>query len=279
MEKKLNVNNLHFFLILMHSYKKYFINLTTSNTKTLTIMKSIIYLLILGFFPAIFNAQVGINTTTPTATLDVNGNLKVKTVDTVSSLASSQYVLLGDTSDFEVRKITVANLLDGYSPNTAGNVYYASKDGGWSLLTLSLGGGWQTVGLTGATDTKLGNTTDFTNGVYKAPSAGTYMVSYEFQFGGVDLGVLGDKSMGLVKTTTTGTATLWDSKTFDSVQVSLLGVGLVQVPVTSSTLNSLVQLNTGETLTFAVYTSGLLSAGLTLLKTGKVNVRIYKISN
>lgn len=58
--------------------------------------------------------NVGINTTNPQATLDVNGNLKVRTVETVTSASNDQAVLLRDKSasgDFVLKEIAVSNLL------------------------------------------------------------------------------------------------------------------------------------------------------------------------
>lgn len=81
--------------------------------------------------------------------------------------------------------------------------------------------------------------------------------------------------MGLIK----NGSVLWDEKLFDGVRVSLLGVTLASVPLTSTKLTSLVQLNAGDTLTFAVNVAGLLPADIVLLSSAKVNLYIYKVSN
>ena len=50
------------------------------------------------------NAQVGINTTDPQATLDINGNLKVRTIP-VSSVASTYDFLVINSANSELHKV------------------------------------------------------------------------------------------------------------------------------------------------------------------------------
>jgi hypothetical protein len=115
----------------------------------------------------------------------------------------------------------------------------------------------------------------FLTQVYTAPQAGIYTISYEFQFpAGVNLEALG-RRLGIIK----NGSTIWDEKIFDGVRVSILGVTLASVPVTSTSLTSLVQLAAGDTITFAVNVSGLLPIDITLLNSAKVSLYIYKISN
>ncbi len=221
----------------------------------------------------IIYAQVGINTSSPTATLDINGNLKIRNVPVVSSLTTNQTVLLRDKSasgDFEIKEIASDFIVTGNA-----NAYYASKNGSWSLVDLGLGNFWSRINLTGASDTKLGNQTLFTNGVYTAPQAGIYSINYEIQFAaGINLEALGGKRFGILKNNL-----IWDEKLFDGARVSILGITLASVPITSTNLFSLVQLDVGDTITFAVNVSGLLPIDLALLTNAKVNVFIYKISN
>ncbi len=223
---------------------------------------------------SILYAQVGINTADPKSILDVNGNVKIRTVPALASLTSSQTILVRDNSvagDNEIKEINSDFLVTGNA-----NAYYASKSGAWSLLDLGLGNSWYKVNLTGSANTKLGNAAHFTAGVYTAPQAGVYAVDYEFQLAaGVDLEVLGGKKLGILKNGTT----VWDEKLFDAVRVQVLTVTLAAVPVTSTKMTSLVQLAAGDTLTFAVNTSGILPINLGVLTNGKVSLYIYKISN
>lgn len=224
----------------------------------------------------ILHAQVGINTSDPKATLDINGNLKIRNIPILTSLSSNQTILVRDisptTGDFEIKEISSDILV---VPNA--NAYYGSKTGSNSLISLGLGGGWAKVNLTGSANTKLGNPALFTDGVYTASQAGIYAVNYEYQFTeGVNIELLGGKRLGLIKNGTT----IWEEKPFEGVRVVVAGlINLANVPLTSTKLTSLIQLNTGDTVTFAVNSPGLLPVDLTLLSSAKVNIYIYKISN
>jgi len=237
-------------------------------------MKKNFFLLFVVFvLTNILNAQVGINTSDPKSTLDINGNLKIRNISSLASLSSDQTILLRDkstTGDYEIKEISSDILVIGNA-----NAYYASKSGSWSLLDLGLGNSWAKINLTGSADTKLGSPALFTTGVYTAQQAGTYSVYYEFQFAsGVNLEALGGKKLGILKNNT-----VWDEKIFDGVRLVLLTINIASLPITSTKLSSIVQLNVGDTLTFAVNTSGLLPVDLTLLSSAKVNLYIYKISN
>jgi hypothetical protein len=223
-------------------------------------------------FSAKVYSQVGINTSEPKSTLGINGNLKVRNVPVISSLNSNYSILVRDntasTGDSEIKEIS--------SDIFNSNAYYASRTGSGSLIDLGLGNSSSKVGLTGSTDTKLGNAQLFTSGVYKAPQTGIYLAHYEFHFNaGVNLEALGGKRLGLIKNGNN----IWEEKLFDGVRVSLLGITLASVPNTSTKLSSLVQLNAGDTLTFAVNVSGLLTVDLGLLNNAKFNIYIYKIAN
>lgn len=274
-------------------------------------MKKNFYTLIfLGLFATGYSqtGNVGINTTTPTATLDVNGSpTDVTKVDgfippriTGNQLAAKDAVYTTNQNGVIVY-ITAAvtaptpktanitapgyyyydsasstwKLLTGNSGSGmgSGTTVYATRDGAWSLLNLGISGtNWNKINLT-STDVKAGNSASFVNGVYTAPEAGIYEVNYEFQLeGGVDLSLLGSKVLGILKNGTT----IYETKIFDAVRVAVLTVTLAAVPVTSSSLNTMIQLNAGETITFAVETGGV---NLGLLTDGKVKISVSKISN
>lgn len=229
----------------------------------------LLIILVSGIYTS--NAQVGVGTDNPQATLDVNGNLKVRGITEVPAITSSHSIVLRDTSvsgDNEFVEISSDNFFASGS-----SAYSAQKEGNWSLLDLGISGtNWNKINITG-TDTKIGDPGLFTDGVFTAPQSGIYMVNYEFQMqAGVDIELLGNKKLGLIKNGNT----VWDEKLFDAVRVSLLGFTVAAIPVTSSSMSTLVQLNAGETLTFAVETGGI---DLGLLTDNKVSLYIYKISN
>lgn len=239
--------------------------------------KLLIYIFNLSFC-SLF-AQVGIGTEFPLATLDVNGTLKVRDIPLRTSVSNEQAVLMVDKSssgDFILSQITKEDLAASLGITTfSGAVYGAEKTGGWSLLNLGISGtNWYKINLTGASDTYVGDEADFVDGVYTAPSSGIYSVTYEFQLqGGIDLTALSNKRLGLIRNGNE----IVNQKMFDAVRVFLAGViNLASVPLTSTTLTSLVELNEGETLTFAVETGGI---NLNLLTSNKVSLAIHKVSN
>lgn len=232
--------------------------------------KNLSILLIL--FSVFSYAQVGINTQDPKATLDINGNLIIRNASNVATLTSDHSILIRDKS------VLGDNVVKEISPDLLNNnatVYLASKTAGWQLLTLGGGTNWYKINLTGASDTKIGDPALFNAGVYTAPSSGVYTINYEFQLqSGVDLELLGGKKLGVLKN-----GVVWEMKDFDAVRVSLLGITLLAVPVTSSAINTLVYLNAGDTITFAINSGGLLPINLTLLTDSKVSLSIYKVAN
>ncbi|WP_170828488.1 hypothetical protein [Chryseobacterium soldanellicola] len=98
--------------------------------------------------------------------------------------------------------------------------------------------------MTGSSDTKFGDPTAFINGAYTIQRSGLYAVNYEIQFeSGINLEALGGRSLGLRKNTT-----IWEQKRFDGVRVSLLDITLAALPVTSTTINTIVPLSTSDSV-------------------------------
>lgn len=225
--------------------------------------------LVMGISLSCF-AQVGIGTENPQATLDVNGNVKIRSIPEVTSLTGEHYILVmnqSESGDDEITQISSANF------TTSATAYAAENEGGWSLLDLVITGtNWTRINLSSG-DTTIGNPAHFVNGTYTAPSSGVYMVNYEFQLqSGVNINLLGEKRLGIIKN-----GEVIQEKEFDAVRVVVAGIiNLATVPVTSTNLSSLVQLNAGETLTFAVDTGGV---DLGLLSDNKVSLYVYKVSN
>ncbi|WP_295233450.1 hypothetical protein [uncultured Chryseobacterium sp.] len=232
-------------------------------------MKKLLQLFTITLFNFLYS-QVGINTPNPKSTLDINGDLTIREVQMLSSLNSNHSLIIRDKStqgDDKIKEIS-SNYFSYES-----TAYYASKKGSWSLLDIGVGSSYSKVNLTGNLDTKFGNPQLFTNGVYTAPQNGLYGISYDIQLeSGVNIEVLGGKKLAVLKNNN-----IWEEKLFDGVRISLLSITLSSVPVTSTTIQSIVPLNAGDTLTFAVDTTGLINLGI--LTDSKINIYVYKISN
>lgn len=224
--------------------------------------------ILLAVFGIASYAQVGIGTENPQATLDVNGNVKIRTIPEVTSLTNDHYILVKDQSvsgDDEISQISSSYF-------TTATAYAADSEGGWSLLELGIDGtNWNRLNLSSG-DTTIGDPAHFVNGTYTAPSSGVYVVSYEIQMkAGVDITLLGDKRLGLVKNNV-----VIEDKVFDGVRVALGPLNVATIPVTSTNINKMVILEAGDTLTFAVETGGV---NLGLLTDNKISLYVYKVAN
>ena len=62
---------------------------------------------------SVLSAQVGINTTTPTKTLDVNGEMRIRT----TPVATDNYNILVVDSEGNVKQIPASSLNSGTCPN------------------------------------------------------------------------------------------------------------------------------------------------------------------
>lgn len=215
--------------------------------------------------------RVALTATTAAAPLNAHvAGMTVYNTATAGDVLPGQYYNDGTKWQRVLNPSDISNL-----PNTQNTtVYSASKNGGWGLLDLGLSGqNLSKINLTGI-DTKVGNASLFTNGVYTVPSSGVYVIKYEFEMaGGVDLSLLGNKKLVLLK----NNSQVIDDKLFDAVRVVVIGlINLASVPVTSTELNTMTTLNAGDTVTFAVDTGGV---NLGLLTGSNVSLYIYKISD
>ena len=115
-------------------------------------MKKQFYFFGLILLATIARAQVGINTTDPKSTLDINGNLIIRNVPNVETVTADHTILIRDISANGEKEIKEISSDRFFHSNTA---YYATKNGAWSLLNLNIGGDWKKLNLTGDSDTKL----------------------------------------------------------------------------------------------------------------------------
>lgn len=253
---------------------------------------------------AVFStAQVGIGTQDPKATLDIVGSptdasvmdgvilpritgnqLAGKSYGTAQQGAVVYVTAAATALTGQVAHVNAAGLyyFDGAvwrkvegnasNSNNSAAVYSASKKGGWSLLNLSIGN-WAKVNLLDLDASFGGSNID--NGEYVAPSTGYYQVTYEWQLeAGISLDVLGSKELGVIKFSG-NTNELIESKVFDAVRVELI-VPLLAVPLTSTTLTTLVQLDQGDRLAFVTDKA---LVGIGLLNNSKVSVNVHKVAD
>ena len=231
-----------------------------------------IYALLALSSTVLFYAQVGINTTDPQSTLDVNGNVIIRTVDPAT--ASSTYdFLVRDNTTNEVQKVN--GNLTAIAPEKT--ISKGVERNGVTLLSGSLFAGWQKINFSPANipinqGANFNASTDF----YTIPSNGIYEIHYQFRYGsGVQASLFnfsGVPSIGILRHPTSGPYTVLDSRKFSGVSVPLL----LSIIVSDTAINSVYQLSAGDRLSFEVNAGGL---ALDLLGSSHAEFVIKKISD
>lgn len=150
------------------------------------------------------------------------------------------------------------------------SVYSVSAESGFTLISLDGLNDFAPIDLSNLSPNIGSNNIDSNTGYYVAPSTEYYHVTYEIQTeAGIDLSLLGNKRIWLVKNIGTAEQSTVERKKFDAVRV----LNIAAVPVT---LTTIVQMDKGETLGFAVDKT-FLEVGL--LTDQKLKINVHKIAN
>ncbi|ROI04672.1 hypothetical protein EGI16_08390 [Chryseobacterium sp. G0240] len=235
-------------------------------------MKTKIYGLILACAAFPLFSQVGINTATPAATLDVNGTLIVRDTPQATALPGYQ-ILASNQGNDQVFVMDPQLLIAASNVNTS--LYAAKKTSGISLLSLGLfPSGFRAVNFLTAERT-IGSAALFsdTDNTYTIPSTGVYAVGFSFRYGtGLQASILANSpGVGIVRTRA-GVATTIDSRAFSGANLILLSL-----TISESYLNSIYSFQAGDKVSFGLTGSTALDAGL--LGSSTASFYIYKISN
>jgi len=221
-------------------------------------------------------AQVGINTTEPEAALDINGNLAIREVPSLT-VDDNYEMLVRNSRTNEVQRIPAQQPAESLSSTFA----KAQLRSGVSLLNLNGFDGWRRVDFTSASvEFNPGNHFSAASDLYTVPSDGIYEITYEFILGtGVQLSVdiLNSSSprMGILKHSATGYDVL-DYREFGGASLGVPLVLNLNILISNYTINSIYQLSAGDQLSFEVR-PGTLSIGL--LNSSFAHVVVKKISD
>jgi len=237
-------------------------------------MKTKFYTLLLSIAAIPVFSQVGINTTTPQSTLDVNGNVIIRQTPQGSSVSGYQVLAINQTNS-EVSRLDPA-LLSGGGSTVNSSVYAARKASG-SVTLLSLGifpSGFRAVNFVNAERT-VGQASLFSDNdnTYTVPSTGVYAIGFYFRYGtGLQAALLPNSpGVGLVRTRA-GVSTVIDSRSFSGANLVLLSL-----TISESNVNSLYPLQAGDKISFGLTGSSALDGSI--LATSTSNFYIYKISD
>lgn len=224
------------------------------------------FLLVLCFSLS-FAQNVGINTTTPEATLDVNGNVMIETVPAAPESATYDFMVSNSTTK-EVQKRT-----GNFASATNTTISKAVATAGISLLGLSLFGGWQQINFAPANVSLNTGTFDAATDFYNVPSNGVYEITYYVRYGtGVQAALLGgDVKIGLLRQTPALVNSVLDERLFAGINL-LVG----NITISSSEINSVYALNAGDKISFAIDRGGI---ALGLLGSSYASFVVKKISD
>lgn len=231
--------------------------------------KTTIFLLVL--LATNIAAQVGINTVTPGATLDVNGNLIIRQVDPATAASNYNFLVVNPTTS-EVEQISGNNT----PPAVNTTIAKLDRENNITLLNVSGLSDWRIVDFA-TEDIDVGNNFDLADNVYIVPSSGIYAINYEFRYGdGLTLDVLttnGTPSIGILSQPAASTGyTVLDRKSFSGVNIPLVA----SILISQSTINSVYRLTAGDRLSFG-FIQGVLNVNL--LSDSRATLSIYKISD
>ncbi len=240
-------------------------------------MKTKLYLLLLLCTNSLAFTQtgnVGINTETPSATLDVNGNVKIRTSPSSSTLTNYTVLGLNNTSK-EVTSLDLSLFPSSSTTPSNATVFAARKTSGISLLSLGLfPTGFRAVNFLNAERT-VGNTAVFSDidNTYVVPSDGIYQINYTFRYGtGLQASLLANSpGIGIVRTRA-GVSTLVGNRPFSGANLIILSL-----TISETSLDSVYNFLAGDRISFGLTGSTALDIGL--LGSSLSNFSIYKISN
>lgn len=227
-------------------------------------------------------AQVGINTTDPQATLDINGNLIVRTVPTTPASGTYDFLVVNSGSN-EVQRLN-GNLGTSGNASFSSTFAKASRSSTTALLGANIYSGYNRINFLPASLTiNPGNHFNATDDTYVVPSTGIYKVEFEFRYGnGVELQLLsfnGNPRMAILKQEASGYSIV-DDRAFSAANVGLeagpINLGALSLVLSQGQINSMYPFTAGDVLSFEVFLGGV---ALSVLGNARATVSIRKISD
>lgn len=188
--------------------------------------------------------------------------------------------------------LKTANVSD-FAKTRNTTVYKAKIGNGNGILSLNLLQGDQNVNFSGSTNTFHNGTVSpiDSNGDFTIQESGVYSVGYYFRYGeGVQLSALDLLNGGFAGIKILRNGTEMDIKNFSGANIGLgnlvqglgivsglLNLGVLNIVISSSEINTIYQFNAGDVISFRTRLGGL--ANLSLLSDREATLHIYKISD
>lgn len=197
------------------------------------------YLLFLVFnFTSIYS-QVGIGTTSPTADLDVNGTLRIRTTNTnLNESAAKDSILVSDDLG-NINRISSKKIIESHLKTFIKGNFSSGSVIGLTLLSNTA------IIPFGTVDFDINNEYDTATNVFTAKQDGVYDIYVQIKASGI--GVTTNFGVQILKN-----GSVISQNSFANVGISVLGIGVVNVTPPIRNTQTLLQLITGDTIQFNV---------------------------
>lgn len=204
--------------------------------------------------PFFLYAQVGIGTTSPTATLDVNGTLRVRQTDLTTSETSAKDSVLVVNKIGDVHRVSSKTIVNSYLKTFVKGSFNTSAD-----KNLTLSSGTQKVPFD-YEEFDLNNEFDTSNNTFTAKQSGIYEIAVQIKANSA-LSVATNFGLAIVKgTTSPTTSTVIARSAFANIGITVITTPINVTPPLRAT-QTLVQLAAGDTIRFNLY-SDLVNIGV-----------------
>ncbi len=189
-------------------------------------------------------AQVGIGTTNPTASLDVNGNMRIRTTVLNTSDSSAKDSLLVVNGSGTVGRVSAKGVVNSYIKTFIKGRFTTSTN-----QSISISAGNQKIIPFNYKEFDTNNDFNTTTSTFTASQAGIYSIWVQIKASGT-AAVASEFGVAIVKN---GAINTRNSFANVGIDLGLLGVINATPPLRNTT--ALVQLNQGDTISFYVLSS------------------------
>lgn len=196
-------------------------------------------LLFLVFNFTLIYSQVGIGTSSPTADLDINGTLRIRSTSTyVSESAAKDSILVSDDIG-NISRISSKKIIESHLKTFINGNFSSGSVIGLTLLSNTVIIPFSTV------DFDVNNEFNTTTNVFTAKQDGIYDIYVQIKASGI--GVTTNYGVQILKN-----GSVVSQNSFANVGISVLGIGIVNVTPPIRNTQTLLQLASGDTIQFNV---------------------------
>lgn len=183
-------------------------------------------------------SQVGIKTTSPTADLDVNGTLRVRTLDTNPNESAAKDSVLVSDNVGNVKRISAKKIIESHLKTFIKGSFVSTSD-----VSLTLSSGAKKIPFD-YEEFDTNSEFDTTTSTFTAKQDGIYQIIVQIE-----------ATSGIAIATDFGVAILKNGTVINRNSFANVGVAFVNITPPVRSIQTLVQLTTGNTISFNVVSS------------------------